>query len=160
MWFNNSKLTVGGMENENIVKGLWKEIERFEENCRGPASVIVIIIMKIIQNCCVVSFSVMVFFQKLLCTYAFPKCDTKNGYDIALPICYEDCIAVRDLFCYTDWAVIEDNKRRGIFLKSKAHFVLPNCDKLPKYNFNETSPSCSYAGLTEMKTDEITCSCR
>ncbi len=40
IWFNNSKVTDGGFENENIVKGLWKElIERYEEPCRGPAEV-------------------------------------------------------------------------------------------------------------------------
>lgn len=96
-------------------------------------------------------------FQKLLCTYAFPQCGMKNGYSIGLPLCYEDCVAVRDLFCYNNWALIELDKQKGKFLKSRGHFSLPNCDTLPKYNFDEKTPSCSYARLTEIKKDEITC---
>lgn len=95
--------------------------------------------------------------QKLLCTYAFPQCGSENGYQIGLPLCYEDCVAVRDLFCYNDWALVLANKEKGIFLNSRGHFALPNCDKLPKYNFDHKSPSCSYAKLTEMNKEEITC---
>lgn len=40
VWFNNSKESGGGEENENIVKGLWKEmIESVEEKCRSAAEV-------------------------------------------------------------------------------------------------------------------------
>ena len=80
-----------------------------------------------------------------------------NGYLHGLPLCYEDCVAVRETFCFNDWAVLILNKQKGIFLKSRGHFSLPNCEELPKYNFNETAPSCSTASLTEMKKDEVTC---
>ncbi|KAK7582622.1 hypothetical protein V9T40_014067 [Parthenolecanium corni] len=135
IWFNNSQEHVGGEENENIVKGLWKEmIATYSEPCRSAA-------------------------EKLLCTYAFPLCGYEKGYEIGLPLCYEDCIAVKDSFCYKEWALIVVNKDRQIFLKSRGHFELPNCDKFPKNNFNLTSPSCSSAGLTELKNDEITNDC-
>lgn len=99
------------------------------------------------------------FLQKLLCTYAFPKCLLKGGWDpVPLPLCYEDCIAVKDAFCYNEWAVIEDNNQRGISFKSRGHFRLPDCHLLPK--INDTSSPCSHAKLTEMKEDEITCKFR
>lgn len=74
-----------------------------------------------------------------------------------LPICYEDCVAVKQLFCYQDWALIEDNKNRGIYFKSRGHFELPDCDKLPKYNVENGTASCTYAGLTEINQSEVTC---
>lgn len=95
--------------------------------------------------------------QKLLCTYAFPQCGTWNGYNIGLPLCYEDCIAVSESLCFTDWSLIELNKQKGRFLKSRGHFRLPNCSELPKYKVNNNGPTCSYAGLTEMKKEEVTC---
>jgi len=66
-------------------------------------------------------------------------------------------VAVREIFCYKDWALLELDKQKGIFLKSRGHFSLPNCEELPKYNFDEKTPSCSTAKLTEMKKDEVTC---
>lgn len=87
----------------------------------------------------------------MLCLYAFPHC----YQDKYLPLCYEDCIAVRELFCYKEWAVIDANKQRGIFYKSKGHFSLPHCESLPRLSQNSV-PVCSHAMLTEMKQDEIT----
>jgi len=59
------------------------------------------------------------------------------------------------LFCYKEWALIEANKQRGIFYKSKGHFSLPICENLPHYSQNG-KPVCSHAMLTELKQDEIT----
>lgn len=56
-------------------------------------------------------------FQSLLCKYAFPDCVLPdNGIAIGLSLCQEDCIALRSHFCFNDWATIEDNKRRDIFV--------------------------------------------
>lgn len=88
--------------------------------------------------------------------YAFPQCIITEKGSVGLPLCYEDCIAVREQLCYNDWAVIEHNKEQGIFFKSRGHFQLPNCDKLPKFNPKNDTPVCSHARLTEMKTDLIT----
>lgn len=94
--------------------------------------------------------------QKLLCTYSFPQCQLRNGYAVALPLCAEDCLAVRQLFCYNDWALIEDNKQRGIYFKSRGHFQLPDCESLPIFQ-GTNPPACSHAKLTEMKMEEVTC---
>ena len=96
--------------------------------------------------------------QKLLCAYSFPQCIIVNGETVKLPLCYEDCVATHQQFCYSDWALVEDKKTRGIFFKSRGTFRLPNCDKLPRYN--KTVRTCSYVGLTEMDPDETTCNFR
>lgn len=96
-------------------------------------------------------------FQKLLCKYAFPDCLMSNH--TPLPLCYEDCVAVKQLFCYQDWALIEDNKSRGIYFKSRGHFELPDCEKLPKYGLENGTATCTYAGLTEIDRAEITYDC-
>lgn len=89
--------------------------------------------------------------------YAFPQCIATEKGSVGLPLCYEDCIAVRGQLCYNDWAVIEHNKKQNIFFKSRGHFELPDCDQLPKFNPKNDTPSCSHARLTELKTELITC---
>ena len=86
--------------------------------------------------------------------YAFPMC---NDHEQPLPLCYEDCLAIREQFCYNDWAHIEDNKLRGIYFQSRGHFDLPVCENLPKYDVKDKSASCFYAKLLEMNEEEVTC---
>ncbi|XP_076346339.1 tyrosine-protein kinase transmembrane receptor Ror2-like isoform X2 [Tachypleus tridentatus] len=120
--------------NEQISQGLWKElISSLMEPCRSAA-------------------------ERLLCYYAFPQCEMKNNFAAGKPLCKEDCIALRELFCYNQWAQIEDNKLKGIYFKSRGHFRLPSCADLPSWN-SSSSHSCSYARLTELKEDEITTDC-
>lgn len=88
----------------------------------------------------------------MLCFYAFPDCHLDNP----LPLCHEDCTAVKQLFCYKEWALIEDRKANNIIVKSRGHFRLPVCEKLPKYEIVNNTATCSYAGLVELKEDEIT----
>lgn len=134
VWFNISYDNAGGWLNEQITAGLWDEmVLGLKEPCRSAA-------------------------EKLLCTFAFPQCQFRNGYQLGLPLCKEDCVAVKQLFCYNDWALIEDNKQRGIYFKSRGHFQLPDCKSLPSFQ-DSNPPVCSHAKLTEMKTDEITYDC-
>lgn len=75
--------------NEQITQGLWNElISSLQDPCRNAA-------------------------ETLLCNYAFPQCEyAEGGYPISKPLCKEDCVAVRDLFCVREWAMLEDNKVR------------------------------------------------
>ncbi|GLV43152.1 Neurospecific receptor kinase [Carabus blaptoides fortunei] len=135
VWFQMSEKSTGGWLNEHITKGLWDEmISGLKEPCRSVA-------------------------EKLLCMYAFPQCIITEEGSVGLPLCYEDCIAVKEQLCYNDWAVIEHNKELGIYFKSRGHFQLPDCDMLPKFNPKNETPSCSHARLTEMKTELITYDC-
>lgn len=91
----------------------------------------------------------------MLCMYAFPQCHIVNGYPVGLPLCYEDCVAVRDLFCYNDWALVENNKQHGVYYTSRGHFRLPNCSALPRLSLDK--PVCSHAKLTDLPQDKLTC---
>lgn len=87
----------------------------------------------------------------MLCLYAFPQC--RNS--VILPLCYEDCMAVRHEFCFNEWALIEDDKERGVFIRSRGHFSLPNCESLPK--ISNDAVTCSNIHLTDINEDLITC---
>lgn len=120
--------------NEQITNRLWQEmISPLLEPCRSAA-------------------------ETLLCHYAFPSCSFSVGQPSKKPLCREDCVAVRDLFCYNEWAMVEENNRKGIYFKNRAHFRLPDCDSLPSHG-NLTDPSCTHAGLTSIKLDEVTYTC-
>ncbi|KAI1280355.1 Tyrosine-protein kinase transmembrane receptor Ror2 [Halotydeus destructor] len=120
--------------NELITQSLWSElISPLLEPCRTAA-------------------------ETLVCYYAFPQCKWTAGQPSFKPLCREDCIAVRDLFCYNEWALIEDNKQKGVPFKSRGHFRLPDCESLPSHG-NVSEPECSRTSLTAIKHDEVTYTC-
>ncbi|XP_029035404.1 neurospecific receptor kinase isoform X2 [Osmia lignaria lignaria] len=129
VWFNDSNDNPGGWLNERITTNLWEElIQRLVEPCRSAA-------------------------EKMLCMYAFPQCPNSVG----LPLCYEDCMAVRHQFCFNDWAMIEDNKQRDIYIRSRGHFTLPECESLPKVVKGKMT--CSHINLTDMNETLVTYDC-
>ncbi len=87
----------------------------------------------------------------MLCKYAFPDCTLNDGVAVGLPLCREDCVALRHHYCFNDWATIEDNKRRGIHIKSRGHFRLPKCEKLP--NYDNATKVCTRSSVTGMRWD-------
>ncbi|KAF7494770.1 Muscle, skeletal receptor tyrosine protein kinase [Sarcoptes scabiei] len=121
--------------NEEIVNNLWKElIVSLQEPCRSAA-------------------------EKLLCYYAFPQCSWSQRLPRGKPLCQEDCVAIRESFCNREWALLEDNRQRGVFFKSRGHFRLPHCESLP-FNRNLTSPDeCSHAELTVWPKEKATFDC-
>nr|XP_042903224.1 tyrosine-protein kinase transmembrane receptor Ror2-like [Parasteatoda tepidariorum] len=119
--------------NEQITYDLWEEvISSLLEPCRTAA-------------------------ETLLCHYAFPHCEWIDGFAYSKPLCREDCIALQGLFCYNEWAMIEDNKQRGIYFKSRGHFRLPDCNSLPERGNSTTI--CSHAHLTDLLEEEVTGDC-
>ena len=95
--------------------------------------------------------------QSLLCKYAFPDCTLNDGNAVGLPICQEDCVALKSHYCFNDWATIEDNKRRGILVASRGHFRLPKCEKLPKYD--NATKVCTKSSVTSMRYELSTSKC-
>lgn len=68
---------------------------------------------------------------ELMCHFAFPDCQqTETGAILPMPICREPCLAVKSLFCFRQWAEIEEKKQNGIFFKSRGHLRLPKCENL------------------------------
>ena len=130
VWFNISQDSSGGWLNEQVTQNIYDDlVQKLEEPCKSAA-------------------------ESLLCKYAFPDCVLNEGVAVGLPICYEDCIAIRNHFCFNDWALIEDNKRRGQFVQSRGHFRLPKCEKLPKYN--NATKVCTKSSVTTMNWDLAT----
>lgn len=130
VWFNISQDNSGGWLNEQITQNLHAEvINGLAEPCKSAA-------------------------EALLCKYAFPDCTLKEGIAVGLPLCQEDCMALRNHYCYKDWALIEDNKRRNVYIKSRGHFRLPVCEDLPKYS--NSSKTCTKSSITTMRWDLAT----
>jgi hypothetical protein len=130
VWFNISQDSSGGWLNEQITQNLWDEmISKLKEPCKSAA-------------------------EALLCKYAFPDCVLQEGVAIGLPLCHGDCMALRNHYCFKDWALVEDNKRRSSFIQSRGHFRLPKCEELPKYG--NSSKTCTKSSITTMRWDLAT----
>ncbi|ALC40803.1 Nrk [Drosophila busckii] len=135
VWYSLEDPT-GGWRNEQVTTALWDElIVDLTGLCREAA-------------------------EKMLCAYAFPRCHVEQNRAVKAPLCFEDCQATHLQFCYNDWVLIEEKKERNMFLKSRAHFRLPNCTALPHYDAGMQRASCSYIGLTEIKDAEVSYDCR
>ena len=67
----------------------------------------------------------------------------------------ENCLAVKTLFCHQEWLMIEENKGQGIYFKSRKHFRLPNCLRLP--SLHNGTRGCSKANLFDLDPDRFTC---
>ncbi|XP_059091496.1 tyrosine-protein kinase transmembrane receptor Ror2-like isoform X1 [Tigriopus californicus] len=133
VWFHVSQDNSGGWLNEQIAQNLWNEvIENLLEPCKSAA-------------------------ENLLCKYAFPDCVLHEGNAVGLPLCQEDCIAIRNHYCFNDWTMIEDNKKRKVFIKSRGHFRLPECEKLPKHN--NSTKTCTKSSITNMRWDLTSSTC-
>ena len=95
--------------------------------------------------------------EALLCHYAFPDCVIRAGDAAGLPLCYEDCIALRQQFCYTEWNKLMKRKERGQHYRSRGHFRLPECDLLPR--IESANNTCTRTGITDMRWDLATTGC-
>ena len=60
-------------------------------------------------------------------------------------------MALKNHYCFNDWAMLEDNKRRGVTLKGRGHFRLPKCGKLPKHS--NATKVCTKTSVTTMSWD-------
>ena len=135
VWFNVSSDDSGGWLNEQIAENLWHEVvAKLDEPCKSAA-------------------------EALLCKYAFPDCVLRDGVSVGLPICRQDCVALRNHFCFNAWAMIQENKRNGIFVDSRGHFRLPKCERLPKFRGEGKKKTCTRSDVTAMKYDQTTKEC-
>ena len=136
VWFNISQDNAGGWRNEEITAAIKDElIDSLAEPCRSAA-------------------------EAMLCHYAFPDCSIKEGEAAGLPLCYEDCVAVKQLFCYSQWADLIRQREKGVLVRSRGHFRLPECDLLPRLAASSTgNNTCTRSGLTDLRLDLVTTSC-
>ena len=64
----------------------------------------------------------------------------------------ENCLSVKDLFCYDEWHKILSDKSQNLTFKHRGHFRLPQCDNLPLL----TSDQCSAVDLFHVTPDRVT----
>ena len=60
----------------------------------------------------------------------------------------------RDPLCKEEWATLQNNKRHGLYLRSRRHFRLPECETLPSVHDNTTG--CTYTDLLDIAGAKLT----
>ncbi|XP_037548589.1 muscle, skeletal receptor tyrosine-protein kinase [Nematolebias whitei] len=136
--FFNASLSDPENMQEYLVQSWWVELERVSGLC-SPAV------------------------RSLLCHSSFPNCNPSGLGPAPKPVCREHCLAVKELYCYKEWLVLEGtgtiqagflNPITGSHTSSS---LLPNCQSLPSVR---TDPSaCTHIPFVELKKDQITTSC-
>ncbi|XP_071436643.1 muscle, skeletal receptor tyrosine-protein kinase isoform X3 [Pithys albifrons albifrons] len=53
----------------------------------------------------------------------------------------ENCLAVKDLYCFKEWLSIEENSQKGIYKPGLMLLTLPECNRLP--SLHEDPSSCT-----------------
>ena len=149
VWFNISQDNAGGWRNEEITLAIKQElVNTLQEPCRAAA-------------------------EAMLCHYAFPDCSIKAGEAAGLPLCYEDCVAIkyeltiiglwrhyyvlpRQMFCYSEWTKLLRQREKGVTVRSRGHFRLPECETLPRMAATNANSTCTKSGITDMRYDLAT----
>uniref|UniRef100_H3BWN1 receptor protein-tyrosine kinase n=1 Tax=Tetraodon nigroviridis TaxID=99883 RepID=H3BWN1_TETNG len=133
--FFNSSLPDPEDLQEYLVQSLWPALEGLGAAC-GPAM------------------------HSLLCHSAFPDCNPSGFGPAPKPVCREHCLAVKELYCQREWAVLEGSAsaQSGLFRSatgsSRPSSLLPNCQALP--SLHADPDICTHVPFTDIKTDQIT----
>ncbi|XP_063278293.1 muscle, skeletal receptor tyrosine-protein kinase isoform X4 [Prinia subflava] len=77
--------------------------------------------------------------ESLLCNYIFQECNPSGAGPAPKPLCRENCLAVKDLYCFKEWLSMEENSQKGIYKPGLMLLTLPECNKLPSLHQNPSS---------------------
>ncbi|XP_054034253.1 muscle, skeletal receptor tyrosine-protein kinase isoform X2 [Dryobates pubescens] len=69
--------------------------------------------------------------ESLLCNYIFQECNPSGAGPAPKPVCRENCLAVKDLYCFKEWLAMEENSQKGIYKPGLMLLTLPECNRLP-----------------------------
>ncbi|XP_055647034.1 muscle, skeletal receptor tyrosine-protein kinase isoform X4 [Falco peregrinus] len=69
--------------------------------------------------------------ESLLCNYIFQECNPSGAGPAPKPVCRENCLAVKDLYCFKEWLSMEENSQKGIYKPGLMLLNLPECNRLP-----------------------------
>uniref|UniRef100_A0A8C6IY21 receptor protein-tyrosine kinase n=1 Tax=Melopsittacus undulatus TaxID=13146 RepID=A0A8C6IY21_MELUD len=69
--------------------------------------------------------------ESLLCNYIFQECNPSGAGPAPKPMCRENCLAVKDLYCFKEWFSMEENSQKGIYKPGLMLLTLPECNRLP-----------------------------
>ncbi|XP_054142401.1 muscle, skeletal receptor tyrosine-protein kinase isoform X3 [Melozone crissalis] len=77
--------------------------------------------------------------ESLLCNYIFQECNPSGAGPAPKPVCRENCLAVKDLYCFKEWLSMEENSQKGIYKPGLMLLTLPECNRLPSLHQNPSS---------------------
>ncbi|NXD45778.1 MUSK kinase, partial [Copsychus sechellarum] len=77
--------------------------------------------------------------ESLLCNYIFQECNPSGAGPGPKPVCRENCLAVKDLYCFKEWLAMEENSQKGIYKPGLMLLTLPECNRLPSLHQNPSS---------------------
>ncbi|XP_054253394.1 muscle, skeletal receptor tyrosine-protein kinase isoform X2 [Indicator indicator] len=69
--------------------------------------------------------------ESLLCNYIFQECNPSGAGPAPKPVCRENCLAVKDLYCFKEWLAMEESSQKGIYKPGLMLLTLPECNRLP-----------------------------
>ncbi|XP_032062031.1 muscle, skeletal receptor tyrosine-protein kinase isoform X2 [Aythya fuligula] len=104
--FFNSSYSDPEETQELLVHTAWTELKMVSAFCRPAA-------------------------ESLLCNYIFQECKPSGAGPAPKPVCRENCLAVKDLYCFKEWLSMEENSQRGIYKPGLMLLALPECNRLP-----------------------------
>lgn len=110
---------------EALVQAAWAELDSVSSTCRQAA-------------------------RSLLCHHHFQDCNPSGLGPSPKPICREHCLAVRQLYCRSDWPSLREK-----FIKSL--LSMPDCMSLPSHHTD--SASCTAIPFVGAKKDTMTTYC-
>ncbi|NXL23786.1 MUSK kinase, partial [Setophaga kirtlandii] len=95
--------------------------------------------------------------ESLLCNYIFQECNPSGAGPAPKPVCRENCLAVKDLYCFKEWLSMEENSQKGIYKPGLMLLTLPECNRLPSLHQNPSS--CTRIPFFDLKKENITRTC-
>ena len=60
------------------------------------------------------------------------------------------------MFCYSDWTRLLRQREKGVTVRSRGHFRLPECESLPRMAASNNNATCTKSGITDMRYDLAT----
>ncbi|XP_015705378.1 muscle, skeletal receptor tyrosine-protein kinase isoform X2 [Coturnix japonica] len=92
--------------------------------------------------------------ESLLCNYIFQECKPSGVGPAPKPICRENCLAVKDLYCFKEWLSMEENSQRGIYKPGLMLLALPECNRLP--SLHQDPSACTHIPFFDFKENITT----
>ena len=60
------------------------------------------------------------------------------------------------MFCYSEWTKLLRDREKGVTVRSRGHFRLPECETLPRMAASTANNTCTKSGITDMRYDLAT----
>ncbi|KAK2521485.1 Musk [Columba livia] len=95
--------------------------------------------------------------ESLLCNYIFQECNPSGAGPAPKPVCRENCLAVKDLYCFKEWLSMEENSQKGIYKPGLMLLTLPECNRLP--SLHQDPGACTRIPFFDFKKENITRTC-